>query len=316
MMKHTCVALFLLASIGAALEAQEIVYHAFRAEQASAGVVVGPSDMDVIALDPLVVGRPVLNAPYSAEAVTEMTQVLADGNRIERRTSATIARDSRGRTRREQLGIILGRFVASSARPLVTITDPTTETHFTLNYDDKVAFRARSRPIDPDTVRARREAAQGATATMASRPAGQVGRTVIFEAPTTPEDPRGDPVAAAVAPESKTEEIVPVEGSVRTVTLEPRVIEGIRAEGSRTVLTIPADTMGNALAIEIVSERWYAPELGIVLLTRRLDPRFGETVYRVTNINRAEPPADLFSVPLDFKVKDVPLGKLTPIKPE
>ena len=41
--------------------------------------------------------------PYSAEAVTEFVQVLGDGNRIVRKTSARIARDSEGRTRREEL---------------------------------------------------------------------------------------------------------------------------------------------------------------------------------------------------------------------
>jgi hypothetical protein len=89
----------------------------------------------------------------------------------------------------------------------------------------------------------------------------------------------------------------------------------VEAEGIRTTVTIPAGTMGNALPMEIVSERWYSPELGIVLLTRRSDPRFGETVYRVTNIDRSEPSGDLFQIPSDFQIKDVPVGKATPVKP-
>src|SRR5688572_15477740 len=48
-------------------------------------------------------GSKVTGAPYSAEAVTEMTQTLADGNRIVRSVSASVARDSEGRTRREQV---------------------------------------------------------------------------------------------------------------------------------------------------------------------------------------------------------------------
>ena len=46
--------------------------------------------------------EPVTGAPYSAEAVTEMVQTLADGNRIVRESKAQIARDGKGRTRREQ----------------------------------------------------------------------------------------------------------------------------------------------------------------------------------------------------------------------
>jgi hypothetical protein len=37
-------------------------------------------------------------------------------------------------------------------------------------------------------------------------------------------------------------------------------------------------------------------------MSRQSDPRFGETTYRLTNINRSEPAGDLFEVPSDFKV--------------
>ena len=96
-----------------------------------------------------------------------------------------------------------------------------------------------------------------------------------------------------------------VDDNVRVETLESREIEGVRAEGTRTVRTIPAGAMGNLLPIEIVNERWMSPELKVVLMTRRYDPRFGETVYRLTNLVRGEPSADLFKVPADFKTEDV-----------
>src|SRR5262245_33219703 len=41
----------------------------------------------------------VKNAPYTATAVTESTQTLADGNRIVHKSSTFLARDSQGRTR-------------------------------------------------------------------------------------------------------------------------------------------------------------------------------------------------------------------------
>src|SRR3989442_943716 len=47
-------------------------------------------------------GKVVKNAPYSAEAVTEMTQRLADGNRIVNKNTANMYRDSEGRTRRDE----------------------------------------------------------------------------------------------------------------------------------------------------------------------------------------------------------------------
>src|SRR5215510_6300461 len=47
-------------------------------------------------------GKLVKDAPYSADAVTEVIQTLGDGNRIVRNSSAKIYRDSAGRTRREE----------------------------------------------------------------------------------------------------------------------------------------------------------------------------------------------------------------------
>ena len=97
-------------------------------------------------------------------------------------------------------------------------------------------------------------------------------------------------------------------GDIRTEELGAQDIEGIRAEGTRTTMTVPAGTIGNQLPIETVSERWYSPEMQVVVLTRRSDPRFGETVYRLTNIVRAEPSADLFEVPSDYQVEELAPG--------
>src|SRR5947209_8256144 len=44
----------------------------------------------------------VKGAPYTATAVTEITQSLADGNRIINKNTSSVARDSQGRTRREE----------------------------------------------------------------------------------------------------------------------------------------------------------------------------------------------------------------------
>jgi hypothetical protein len=106
-----------------------------------------------------------------------------------------------------------------------------------------------------------------------------------------------EPIAIAAAP------AMPWGGDVKTETLEPRTIEGLRVEGTRVTMTLPAGAVGNVLPIEIIRERWFSPELQIVVMTRSSDPRFGETVYRLTNILRAEPPADLFKVPGDFRIE-------------
>ncbi|MGI8996871.1 MAG: hypothetical protein ACR2GW_09405, partial [Pyrinomonadaceae bacterium] len=86
-------------------------------------------------------------------------------------------------------------------------------------------------------------------------------------------------------------------------TLGKQSIEGVEAEGTRTTLTIPAGAIGNERPINIVSERWYSPELQLVLMSKHSDPRFGETTYRLTNINRSEPARTLFEVPGDYTLK-------------
>src|SRR5207245_11365069 len=88
--------------------------------------------------------------------------------------------------------------------------------------------------------------------------------------------------------------------------LDTRIIEVVDAEGARTSVTIPAGQSGNDQAINIVNERWYSPELQTVVMSRRSDPRFGETIYRLTNIDRSEPAKSLFEVPADYTIKAGP----------
>lgn len=55
-----------------------------------------------------------------------------------------------------------------------------------------------------------------------------------------------------------------------------------------------------------MSERWTSPELKVLVMSRQSDPRFGETTDRLTNISRAEPAAELFEVPPDYRVVERP----------
>ncbi len=92
--------------------------------------------------------------------------------------------------------------------------------------------------------------------------------------------------------------------NVKTESLGTQVIEGVSAEGTRVTRTIPAGQIGNDKPIEIVSERWYSADLQMLVMSKRSDPRFGETIYKLTNIQRTEPAASLFQVPSDYTVKE------------
>lgn len=83
----------------------------------------------------------------------------------------------------------------------------------------------------------------------------------------------------------------------KTEDLGKQVMEGVAVEGTRTTVTIAAGQIGNERPIEIVSERWYSPELQMVIMSKHSDPRMGETVFTVSNISRTNPDPSLFQVP-------------------
>ena len=72
-------------------------------------------------------------------------------------------------------------------------------------------------------------------------------------------------------------------------------------------MTIPAGKIGNERPLVTVSERWFSPDLGVVVMSRHSDPRFGTTTYRLTDLDRREPPAAQFEVPPDYKLEDGPV---------
>ncbi len=84
----------------------------------------------------------VKGAPYSAEAVTETTQTLMDGNRIVHRNSSQVYRDSAGRTRREQTFNAIGPWAASGEAPkMIFIHDPVADVTYHLDPLHKTASR-------------------------------------------------------------------------------------------------------------------------------------------------------------------------------
>ena len=95
-------------------------------------------------------------------------------------------------------------------------------------------------------------------------------------------------------------------GDTKSESLGKQEMEGLEVAGTRTTTTIPAGKIGNELPIQIVAEQWTSPALQVMVMSKHNDPRFGETTYRLTNINRSEPVKTLFEVPADYTVKDAP----------
>jgi hypothetical protein len=239
---------------------------------------------EIINVEPMENVPSIAGAPFTADATTEFTQMLSDGNRIERRFTTSLARDGRGRTRSEQdvamlgpLGVLekKGKLSAGGGRgsqnepPRFTvITDPVDSVTYTL---DERLKEARRNPYKLSL------------------------HVIELNKLTHKLDTMR---AAATAPHAEQ----PVVESLGT-----RQIEGVTAEGTRSTTTIPAGQIGNLNPIQVVNERWFSKQLQMAVLITRRDPRSGETVYRLSNIVRQEPPPDLFTVPSDYRIVD--LGK-------
>jgi len=88
-----------------------------------------------------------------------------------------------------------------------------------------------------------------------------------------------------------------------TESLGTQTINGVSAQGTRTTRTIPAGEIGNEKPIVIVTEKWYSTDLQAAVMIKRTDPRMGESVFQLTNIQKQEPAATLFQVPSDYTVK-------------
>jgi hypothetical protein len=206
-------------------------------------------------------GRIVKDAPFTADLVTETSQTLSDGNHIHQSTTAHMVRDSEGRTRREQSLNGLGALGAAAAGAEAVF------------ISDPVAGVSYALNPSNHTV-----------AKLAEPGRGRGGRNGKQPPPDGPRWVRGGNSA-----------------DTKTDSLGRQSIEGVPADGTRITQTIPAGQMGNELPIQVVTERWYSSDLHMDVLTRRTDPRNGETVTKVINISRAEPNHALFEPPADYK---------------
>ena len=231
--------------------------------------------------EPGMPGRVVKNAPYSADVVTETTQTLADGNHIHQTNTSHVYRDSEGRTRQEQSLSGLSAIAGSATLPhVVFIHDPVAGLSYALNPNDKTATKS----ANPRMGRGGRGGPPPSGATTGT-PGGNNGQV-------------RDQMARVRMNRGVDRQ------NVKTESLGKQTIEGVVADGTRTTLTIPAGQMGNEQPIQVVNERWYSADLQTVVMTKHSDPRTGETVTRLTNVNRSEPSPTLFQVPADYKVTE------------
>lgn len=311
-MKHYVLGVLALAATAAAQQqqvTQQVIELQDKIQVETAGGPPGHAPMIARFGGPV---SAVKGAPYSAEATTEIVQVLADGNRILNKTSNKSYRDSEGRTRVEITPSPAGAWMPDT-KPfsMTVIDDPVSGDHITLNNNNKQATRFSFKGMTNVTTSSVAGAAgrtQSFTTTVTASSASATPLHVTVQSPT-PADMAGPSantffvsggpgMKAGAFPQSD------VKADVKKESLGKQVIEGVECTGSKETTTVPAGAVGNERAIETVTEHWYSPDLQQEILTKTTDPRFGETTYRLTNIVRAEQPKSLFEIPSDYKVEE------------
>jgi hypothetical protein len=207
------------------------------------------------------------NAPYSSTVKTSHEQKLADGNAIHTSSITHQMRDSAGRTRWETwAGCVPGPDGQLQPMVHVLVNDPVTNTSLSWSENDRI----------PKVVH------------------------VYHRPELVPPVPSAETTERQEVTQARRQQQV----EVHHERLGSKTIEGVMAEGSRTVRTIPAGEQGNDLPLTIIDEVWIAKDLSVAMMRVNDDPRYGKNTTEVVELNRGEPDAVLFAPPAGYKLEE------------
>lgn len=93
-------------------------------------------------------------------------------------------------------------------------------------------------------------------------------------------------------------------GSTIHDNLGKQLLSGVETVGTKDTVIYNPGVFGNDRKMSVEREFWYSTQLGINLLSKRSDPRFGTQTFTATNLILSEPDAHLFELPAGFTVVD------------
>lgn len=251
-------------------------------------------------------------SPYSADRTTETIQVLADGNKITHSNKSSFARDGEGRTRLDSQIQHFGPVgAAKEAATSTFINDPVAKASYTLDSQNKIAYKSVWGEMGVVTS----DAGPVKWKTRSNAAGEIVTEDVMIERHATAVHVAGAPAHAGAAGAFTTAVPAMPMAGIRIARnsgsdappedLGEKNFDGVIAKGTKHVMKIAAGAIGNERELEVVTETWFSEQLKEPVYTRHSDPRFGETITRMTNIKLGEPPASLFDVPADYKVESI-----------
>ena len=234
-------------------------------------------------------GKAVKGAPLSADIVVVRETVLADGNRIHRETHGKLFRDAEGRSRDE---IELETPGGMGAQVRITIHDPLSGTTTIVFPQTKTAVVYHSH--DPARIGVGVGTGWGS---------GIGGGTEVKPPPKESESPKKLEFVQATSGLADAPQSGP---HTKIKQLGKKGIEGFTACGTRESHIIQTGEIGNEKPIISTTETWIGEDLRLVLSSAHDDPQTGEAVTRLVNIRVGDPDPQLFEIPSDYTVKDIP----------
>jgi len=226
----------------------------------------------------------VKGAPFSAQVIIESSQTLANGVRMSNRMTGALYRDAEGRTRQE--------LPRDGSPELVIVNDPVAGVFYQLHMFQRTALKVTS----SEAHRHSEIEMRAHNREIEARRSHEIEEREKHE--------RHLEEAARKATLDKHADSREREPEKKVESLGVQTLDGVQAEVKRVTITIPAGREGNDQPFEIVSEKWYSTELQVLIMSKHSDPRIGDTIYRLTNINRSEPSRALFEAPSDFSVTE------------
>ena len=211
-------------------------------------------------------GAAVLNAPFSAEAITTW-RPTRPSEQSEWRVSARFYRDSGGRVRVEQT--FVGHADDRNPQRIVIASDLNGPTAFVIDSAARTVSEY-PRPVVRNTV-------------------GGYGRLVLPLSMTR--------FVTFMRPQLW-RAYNNVEGDDES--LGHKTILGVPVTGTSAQITLPVGAFQKNHEIQILDERWISKELQLLMDSRTDDSEYGTLEHRVTGISRSEPPAELFEIPAGY----------------
>jgi len=218
--------------------------------------------------------------PFSATVTSNSTQTFQDGTRVSQTTTIVEYRDAEGRVRTETTEPASS--TASESVKVVLIRDPVAGVNYRLDPASKSAVRMSAAP-----------AAAGG---------GRGGRSGDYVPPN--QDVTYSSSYSNDMLDVRRIGDTPAGSNSGNLTedLGTANVNGVAARGTRVTSIVPAGAIGNDREFRSTTERWFSPDLNLLVKSVSSDPRFGTTTYELTNIIAGAPNPSLFRAPADYKV--------------